>query len=103
MISLVESHDADCEIRYGETFNDQALVNEILLQTVNETLSKAKLVAPIIHFTTVTPENLMELQGLNSALFPMIYQNKYYKEVLAADSLARIGIQIIHFESKQVE
>jgi len=93
MMSLVESYED--EIRYGEAFNDQALVNEILLNTVNETLAKAKLAAPVIHFTTVTPDNLMELQSLNSALFPMVYQNKYYKEVLAADSLARIGTQVI--------
>lgn len=44
-----------------------------------------------LDYIPVTMENISELRNLNSSLFPMSYQDKYYKEVLVLDSLARLG------------
>ena len=44
-----------------------------------------------LEFVPIVPENLRELRSLNSVLFPMSYQDRYYREVLAYDSLSRLG------------
>lgn len=44
-----------------------------------------------VEFTPVTADVIGELRSLNTVLFPMTYQDKYYKEVLVPDALARIG------------
>lgn len=49
-----------------------------------------------VTFVPVTAEAIEELRGLNTVLFPMTYQDKYYKEVLAPDALARISM-IVYF------
>lgn len=43
-----------------------------------------------LNFVPVTPSLVPDLRSLNSTLFPMTYNERYYKEVLAIDSLSRI-------------
>lgn len=47
-----------------------------------------------LNFVPVTPSLVPDLRSLNSTLFPMTYNERYYKEVLAIDSLSRIGIPV---------
>lgn len=47
--------------------------------------------AAALNFVPITPSSITELRSLNSTLFPMSYHERYYKEVLAVDSLSRIG------------
>lgn len=39
----------------------------------------------------VIPCDVSRLREINSILFPMVYQEKYYREVLLPDSLSRLG------------
>lgn len=86
-MSLVEvkEHEEGLLETRPEQFEDKSLFNEIVLN--DQRLGK---LASSIQFEPVTVENLMELRNLNAVLFPMAYQDRYYKEVLAADALARI-------------
>lgn len=70
--------------------DDENLLNEIILSCQDGTkpLNSNRV---SLRFTPVTKQNIHELRGLNSTLFPMAYQDRYYREVLASDSLARIG------------
>lgn len=45
----------------------------------------------VLEFVPIVLENIRELRSLNSVLFPMSYQERYYREVLAYDSLSRLG------------
>lgn len=93
-MALVEASDYETDVipHEAEGTDEQTLLNEILIHHHRQLASSSsKLVLPI-QVTPISEANLMELRGLNSVLFPMAYQEKYYREVLAADSLARIGI-----------
>lgn len=89
-MALVEASDYEADLvpHEVEGTDEQALLNEILNHHQQLTAAKLEL---SIQVSPITEANLMELRGLNSALFPMTYQEKYYREVLAPDSLARIG------------
>lgn len=69
---------------------DEDLLNEIILsyQDGAKLLNSNRV---SLRFAPVTKQNIHELRSLNSTLFPMAYQDRYYREVLASDSLARIG------------
>lgn len=71
---------------------EEDLLNEIILSGRPD---GAKSISPArlpLRFAPVTKQSIPELRSLNATLFPMAYQDRYYREVLASDSLARIGI-----------
>jgi hypothetical protein len=40
----------------------------------------------------VTPHNIKQLKRLNQVVFPVSYNDKFYKDVLEAGELAKLGI-----------
>lgn len=73
----------------GELIAPDSLASELLREI-------SPMMAASLHYEVVAQRNLAELKGLNAVLFPMVYQDKYYKEVLAQDSLARLGKAFSH-------
>jgi hypothetical protein len=67
----------------GDIISPDILTSELLRNVPS-------IMAASLQYETVTPKNIGHLKSLNSVLFPMAYQDKYYKEVLAQDSLARL-------------
>ena len=44
-----------------------------------------------IELGDVTPHNIKQLKRLNSVVFPVSYNDKFYKDVLEAGELAKLG------------
>jgi hypothetical protein len=45
-----------------------------------------------IELGDVTPHNIKQLKRLNQVVFPVSYNDKFYKDVLEAGELAKLGI-----------
>lgn len=45
-----------------------------------------------IELGDVTPHNLKQLRKLNQVVFPVIYNDKFYRDVLEAGELAKLGM-----------
>lgn len=45
-----------------------------------------------IELGDVTPHNLQQLKRLNQVVFPVSYNDKFYKDILEAGELAKLGI-----------
>ncbi len=50
---------------------------------------------PRIELGEVTVHNIRQLKRLNSVVFPVSYNDKFYKDVLQAGELARLGKNIL--------
>lgn len=48
-----------------------------------------------ISLEDVRDENLKQLKKLNSVLFPVRYNDKYYADALASDEFTKLGIIIL--------
>jgi ribosomal protein S18 acetylase RimI-like enzyme len=84
---LVPETDVEEHLLSSEKFiNDEDV--ESSLQSISE---NALDIAKNLEYRPVTIMNLKELQSINTVLFPMAYQERYYREVLALDSFARLG------------
>lgn len=81
---LSESSVSWDDHRSGELFPVDKVMNELLRDL-------APALTGTLHYELVTFKNITELRNINAILFPMSYQDRYYKEVLAPDSLARLG------------
>ncbi|KAJ0714295.1 putative transferase [Helianthus annuus] len=46
----------------------------------------------------VRDKNLMQLKKLNSVLFPVRYNDKYYADVLASGEFTKLGYNDVFFE-----
>ncbi len=46
-----------------------------------------------IELGDVTPHNLKQLRKLNQVVFPVIYNDKFYRDVLEAGELAKLGMK----------
>lgn len=46
-----------------------------------------------IELGDVTPHNIKQLKKLNTVVFPVSYNDKFYKDVLEAGELAKLGKQ----------
>jgi hypothetical protein len=44
-----------------------------------------------IELGDVTPHNLQQLKRLNQVVFPVSYNDKFYKDILEAGELAKLG------------
>ena len=44
-----------------------------------------------IELGDVTPHNIKQLKRLNQVVFPVSYNDKFYKDVLEAGELAKLG------------
>lgn len=44
-----------------------------------------------IELGDVTPHNIKQLKKLNTVVFPVSYNDKFYKDVLEAGELAKLG------------
>ena len=45
-----------------------------------------------IELGDVTPHNLQQLKRLNQVVFPVSYNDKFYKDILEAGELAKLGL-----------
>lgn len=45
-----------------------------------------------IELGDVTPHNIKQLKRLNQVIFPVSYNDKFYKDVLEVGELAKLGI-----------
>jgi len=43
----------------------------------------------------VTPHNIKQLKRLNQVIFPVSYNDKFYKDVLEVGELAKLGTNIL--------
>lgn len=77
--TLLEEQD-----QFTETINDKVIKvdthENVIVERNNYDLT----------LESITFKNIQELRNINSILFPMSYQEKYYKEVQAADSYSRL-------------
>lgn len=48
-----------------------------------------------IELGDVTPHNLKQLRRLNQVVFPVIYNDKFYRDVLEAGELAKLGTKAL--------
>jgi N-alpha-acetyltransferase 50 len=48
-----------------------------------------------IELGDVTQHNIRQLKKLNQVVFPVSYNDKFYKDVLEAGELAKLGIQFV--------
>ena len=48
----------------------------------------------IIELGDVTVHNVKQLKRLNQAIFPVIYNDKFYKDVLQFGELVKLGAQL---------
>jgi len=48
----------------------------------------------IIELGDVTSHNVKQLKRLNQAIFPVIYNDKFYKDVLQFGELVKLGIHL---------
>ena len=46
---------------------------------------------PVLSLIPIIPSTIPQLRSINDILFPMNYQERYYKEVLALDSFSHFG------------
>lgn len=49
-----------------------------------------------IELGDITPHNIKQLKRLNTVVFPVSYNEKFYKDVLEAGELAKLGKYIGH-------
>lgn len=52
-----------------------------------------------IELGDITPHNIKQLKRLNTVVFPVSYNEKFYKDVLEAGELAKLGTDIVFFIS----
>lgn len=45
----------------------------------------------------VTPHNIKQLKRLNQVVFPVSYNDKFYKDVLDLGELAKLGMKLFSF------
>lgn len=50
-----------------------------------------------IELGDVTPHNIKQLKRLNQVIFPVSYNDKFYKDVLEVGELAKLGIIVFSF------
>ncbi|KAG8537764.1 hypothetical protein GDO81_023967 [Engystomops pustulosus] len=48
-----------------------------------------------IELGDVTPHNIKQLKRLNQVIFPVSYNDKFYKDVLEVGELAKLGKKIM--------
>lgn len=46
----------------------------------------------------VRDKNIMQLKKLNSVLFPVRYNDKYYADALASGEFTKLGLLFLHFQ-----
>lgn len=55
----------------------------------------ASLCRPNIELGDVTPHNIKQLKKLNTVVFPVTYNEKFYKDVLEVGELAKLGKHVL--------
>jgi hypothetical protein len=55
-----------------------------------------------IELGDVTPHNIKQLKRLNQVVFPVSYNDKFYKDVLEAGELAKLGIVLNEVLTKTI-
>uniref|UniRef100_A0A669BB63 N-alpha-acetyltransferase 50 n=2 Tax=Oreochromis TaxID=8139 RepID=A0A669BB63_ORENI len=48
------------------------------------------------HLGDVTPHNIKQLKRLNQVIFPVSYNDKFYKDVLEVGELAKLGTKMLN-------
>lgn len=51
-----------------------------------------------IELGDITPHNIKQLKRLNTVVFPVSYNEKFYKDVLEAGELAKLGKAMLILE-----
>jgi hypothetical protein len=53
----------------------------------------------VIELGEITVHNIKQLKKINQIVFPVSYNDKFYKDVLDVGPLAKLGILIIYFKN----
>lgn len=57
----------------------------------------------VIELGDVTVHNLKQLKKLNQIVFPVSYNDKFYKDILDVGQLAKLGMKILYFRNVVIE
>lgn len=53
----------------------------------------------VIELGEITVHNIKQLKKINQIVFPVSYNDKFYKDVLDVGPLAKLGILFIYFKN----